>query len=101
MIGKKVDKLDCDKSLAKLIYSLIALYVKTKNREAKPPKYHSLEPLLNSICADIKLFIQKETNDPYNQFISKSDFQKNIANHLKNVAEQRKQQRHKGQKRKK
>merc|ERR1712173_522663 len=39
---KKVERLDCDKSLSRLIYSLIALYIKTKDRNAKPPKYNSL-----------------------------------------------------------
>merc|ERR1712228_1158318 len=87
---KKVEKLDCDKSLSRLIYSLIALYIKTKDRNAKPPKYNSLQPLLSSICDDIKSMINSQTNNPNNNYITKHDFQTNISVFLKKIAQQRK-----------
>ena len=85
---KKIEKLDCDKSLSRLIYSLIALYIKTQDRNAKPPKFNSLTHLLNSICNDIKNMINDNSN-----YITKQDFQQNIAIYLKKIAKQRSQSR--------
>eukprot|EP00484_Ammonia_sp_Unknown_P001543 CAMPEP_0197021758 /NCGR_PEP_ID=MMETSP1384-20130603/2689_1 /TAXON_ID=29189 /ORGANISM="Ammonia sp." /LENGTH=1232 /DNA_ID=CAMNT_0042449663 /DNA_START=24 /DNA_END=3722 /DNA_ORIENTATION=+ len=82
---KKTEKLDCDKSLSRLIYSLIALYIKTKNRDAKPPKFHALLPLLNSICDDIKIMIGG------NNFITQQQFEQHIAQYLQKIAAQRQQ----------
>merc|ERR1712154_259178 len=88
---KRVERLDCDKSLSRLIYSLIALYIKTKDRNAKPPKYNSLQPLLSSICDDIKSMINSQTGNVHNNYITKHDFQTNISVFLKKIAQQRKQ----------
>eukprot|EP01084_Bolivina_argentea_P160166 278923_1 len=55
---KKVEKLDCDKSLSMLIYLLFTLCSHNINRNnsiPKPPKSKLLQPLLQSICDDIKL----------------------------------------------
>merc|ERR1712150_79972 len=57
---RKEERLDCDRSLSRVIYSLIALYIKTKDRNAKPPKYNSLLPLLSSMCDDIKSMINSQ-----------------------------------------
>jgi len=83
-------KLDCDKSLSRLIYSFFALYIKTRDRDGKPPKYNLLKPLLDSVCADIRSRINEVGGDPQNNFISKEDFVSNIADYLAAIAQQRK-----------
>lgn len=83
-------KLDCDKSLSRLIYSFFALYIKTRDRDGKPPKYNLLKPLLDSVCADIRSRINEVGGDPKNNFISKEDFVSNIADYLAQIALQRK-----------
>ena len=86
----KKGKLDCDKSLSRLIYSFFALHIKTRNREQKPPKYQLLAPLLTSICADIRRMINEVGGDPNNNYITKEDFVNNIAGYLAKIADQRK-----------
>ena len=88
---KKVEKLDCDKSLSRLIYSLIALYIKTQDRNARPPKFNSLTPLLQSICNEIKQEINNKYNTPNNNYITKKDFKDNIVVYLKKIARRRRQ----------
>jgi len=82
--------LDCDKSLSRLIYSFFALYIKTKDRDGKPPKYQQLKPLLSSVCSDIRKMINSVTGDASNNQISKEDFVKNIADYLAKIADRRK-----------
>ncbi len=90
-IWDKFDKqkkgvLDTEKSLIRLIYSLMALYVKTKNRKAEAPKIKALQPLLVSIVNDIRPLLKREEQ------ITRNDFVDNIARYLKQVAAERKNQ---------
>eukprot|EP01084_Bolivina_argentea_P016192 30320_1 len=91
---KKVERLDCEKSLSRLVYSLIALYIKTKNRNAKPPKFNLLQPLLLSICDDIRRIINMQNDDEQNTniYISKHEFQTQIAVYIRKIALRRKEE---------
>ena len=76
---KKVGKFDCHRQLSRLVYSLIALHVKIKDRNAKPPKFNSLQSLLISICNYIELQLQKYQ-------ITKQEFRDKVAMYLRQYA---------------
>jgi len=86
---KGAGKLDMEKSLSRLIYSFFALYVKTRDRDGKPPKFQLLSPLLSSVCADIKRMVNAQSGDAQNNFITKQDFVDHIAEYLAKIADQR------------
>ena len=83
---KGAGKMECDKSLSRLIYSLFAPYIKLKDRS--PPKYQLLMPLLTWICADIRRMVNEVGGD-FNYNIAKDDFANNIAGYLAKIADQR------------
>jgi predicted transcriptional regulator YdeE len=75
------DSLDSEKSLEKLLFSFIALYIKTKDRSQKPPRYANLRPLLTELSSEIRAMLDGDTN-----FIERDDFLKNIASYMSRVA---------------
>jgi len=84
---KQVGKLDVEKSLPRLIYSFFALFCRSKDRDAKPPKYQLLQPLLKDICAEIREML------PQRDYITKQDFLTQIAVYLGKIASNRKRAR--------
>ena len=60
-------KIDCQKMLQRLIYSLIAMYIKSYDRNENVPKVLLLLPLLQSVSKHIKIQLNSE-------YITKQDF---------------------------
>ena len=73
------DKIDCQKMLPKLIYSLILMYIKSHDRNANVPKLNLLLPLTQSISLHIK-------NQLNSEYITKHDFRDNIVIYLQQFA---------------
>jgi len=80
----KKGKLDSDKYFRYLLYSLIALHVKTKDRTGKPPTQPQLEPFLIWLANEIRPMLKDNNGD--RRYIQKKDFVSNIGNYLKQVA---------------
>ena len=78
------DKLQCKKYLPKLIYVLIALHIKTHDRNARPPPWRSLSGLCKCVGYDIQTFMINN-----NEFLTKNDFVKDLVGYLKRITYQR------------
>eukprot|EP01084_Bolivina_argentea_P212787 361624_1 len=76
----KKGELDTDKSLKKLLYALIALRIKSKDRQGKVPSYKSLQHLLKYIVKDISEMIENKKT------IKKTEFTEKICNYLKKIS---------------
>jgi len=80
---KGMGKMDTERGLMKLLYSLMVLYVRTRDRNARPPDIRELQPLLVDMCFDVKSMLPAN-NDA---FILKQDFVTNIHLYLRKIAD--------------
>lgn len=76
----KTGRLDAYRSLERLIFSFILLYIKTNDRHGQVPKYSTLQPFLVDIATHVRGMLESGS-----KHIEKDDFINNIGAYMNKV----------------
>ena len=80
----KKEKLDSDKYLRYLLYSLVALHIKSKDRTGKIPTEQAIKPFLIWLANEIRPMLKDSSPDK--RYITRKDFVSNIGSYVKKAA---------------